>query len=125
MRKGNLRVSPLDSATLVVYTLCSASGLLLMRAGLGQARLDWLNGGVIGWPAALASVGIAFYVASFLLWLVILTRNPVSIAYPVAIGLTLIFVGLGAKLLLGEILSPARLGGMALILGGIILVTQS
>ena len=96
-----------------------------MRAGLGQARLDWLNGGVIGWPAALAFLGISFYMASFLLWLVILTRNPVSIAYPVGIGLTLLFVGLGAKLLLGEMLSPAHLSGMALILAGVVLLTQS
>lgn len=120
-----MRVSPFDLATLVVYTLCSASGLLLMRAGLGEARHDWLNDGVIGWPAAIASIGIAFYVASFFLWLAILTRNPVSIAYPVAIGLTLIFVAIGAKLFLGEALSLPRLGGMAIILGGIILVTQS
>jgi multidrug transporter EmrE-like cation transporter len=120
-----LRVSPFDLVTLTVYTICGASGLLLMRAGLGQARLDWLNGHVIGWAAALASLGIAFYVASFLLWLIVLSRNPVSIAYPVAIGLTLVFVALGAKLFLGEVLSPVRLGGMVLILAGIVLVTQS
>jgi hypothetical protein len=42
------------------------------------------------------------YIASFLIWLVILGRNDLSVAYPIAIGLTLAFSTLAASIVIGE-----------------------
>ena len=76
-------------------------------------------------PAAIVpSLGAALYAASFLVWLVIVSRLPLTVAYPVAIGLSLVAITFGAVLWLGEPLSGARLTGAGLILAGIALVVR-
>jgi drug/metabolite transporter (DMT)-like permease len=64
------------------------------------------------------------YIASFLIWLVILGRNDLSVAYPIAIGLTLAFSTLAASIVIGEVISPARSLGVLVIFFGIWLVTR-
>jgi multidrug transporter EmrE-like cation transporter len=120
-----LRGSTFDVILFGAYTLASVTGLLLMKAWLPQARFDWIESGIVGWPAVLALTGTAFYGVSFLVWLAILTRQEVSAAYPLIVGLTLLFLSLGSTMLLAENLTLTRIVGMCLILAGVILLTQS
>jgi multidrug transporter EmrE-like cation transporter len=120
-----LRGSTFDVMLFAVYTLASVTGLLLMKAWLPQARFDWIESGTLGWPAVLALIGTAFYGISFLVWLAILTRQEVSLAYPLIVGLTLLFLSLGSALLLAENLTTMRIAGMCLILAGVVLLAQS
>ena len=97
--------------------------MLLKRgmAGLGP---------IAGWhDLANASGGIfllgaGLYVVSFILWLRVLSRWPLSVAYPMAISLTLAFSLLLGVLCLGERLSAHRLSGVALIIGGAVMLTR-
>ena len=120
-----MRASAFDVLLFAVYTLASTAALLLMRGWLGQTRVEWMDSGALGWPAVLAGAGVGLYMVSFLIWLLLLIRHEVSLAYPLSIGLTLLFLSLGSTLILGERLSLPRVGGMVLILTGVVLVTRS
>ncbi len=57
-------------------------------------------------------------------WMLILRRVELSVAYA-ATALIFVCVPLGAHYLFGEGLSPARLVGLALIVGGILIVART
>lgn len=106
------------------YTLGSVAGLLILKTHLPVARQ--VVEGPIPWLAlSYVGLGAALYIASFALWLAILTRSELSIAYPIAIGLTLVFSSAASWLILNEAISAMRLGGILLIFAGIIVVTRS
>lgn len=70
-------------------------------------------------PVVLSAYAAAL-VASFA-WLYVVTKLPLSIAFPVYIGLTFSMVLLGGYFFLGENLTPAKITAVALILAGIVL----
>jgi len=108
----------------VGYVICSSCGLLLFKSGVPafEAALSagrwWSRAGM---PAF---AGAGLYAISFVLWLVIASRIQLTVAYPLAIGLSLAAVTAGAVIWLGEPLSATRMLGSALILGGIALVVR-
>ncbi len=59
-------------------------------------------------------------IASFA-WLFVVTKLPLSIAFPIYIGLTFILVLFGSWFFLAEAPSPAKLIAMVLIFSGIVL----
>ena len=73
-------------------------------------------------PSVITVVG---YVASFVLLAIVLKTLPVGIVYAIwsAIGITLVAV-LG-KVIFDDPVPPLAVGGMALIVGGVILVSAS
>ena len=68
---------------------------------------------------------IAFlaYGLSALIWLNVLAKLPLVVAYPL-VSLNFVFVALGAALFLHERLSWPMLVGFALIFGGILVITK-
>lgn len=66
------------------------------------------------------SAYLAALMGSFV-WLIVVSRIPLSIGFPIYIGSTFLLVMLGSWLLLGETISFARLLAAILILVGIIL----
>jgi multidrug transporter EmrE-like cation transporter len=70
-------------------------------------------------------VGAALYGLSFLLWMFILSRSELSVAYPVVIGATLMATTLASWLLLKEPINALRLAGVAVIFLGVIVVARS
>ena len=69
-------------------------------------------------------LAIAAYGLSVLVWIVGLSRVPVSQAYPL-LSLGYIATAVAAPLLLGEAVSVTRLLGITVIIGGVMLVAQS
>jgi multidrug transporter EmrE-like cation transporter len=59
-------------------------------------------------------------IASFL-WLIVITKIPLSIGFPIYIGTTFILVMLGSFLFLGEIVTKVQLIAQILIFVGILL----
>lgn len=108
----------------LAYTLATSSGLLLFKYGWPGFRDAVSAGHWVSRSAGYVALGAGLYATSFLLWLAIVSRLALTIAYPVAIGLSLIAVTTGAVVWLGEPLTPARLTGAALILAGIALVVR-
>jgi multidrug transporter EmrE-like cation transporter len=107
----------------IVYVVASSTGLLLLKQSLTRIRATGGHFLVLTPDTLLLSAGFALYVISFLVWIRILARMPLSIAYPIAIGLTLAFSTSGAALLLGERFGIVRIAGILLIFAGCILVS--
>lgn len=106
------------------YTIGSVAGLLILKTYLPLAKQAF--DGIVVWNAlAFVGVGAALYIASFLLWLAILSRSELSVAYPIAIGLTLCLTALAGWFILNEPVSALRIVGMSLIFLGIVVVTRS
>lgn len=109
----------------VTYVVASSVGLLIVKGSIGNARLMPLQ-------AALASpatwhllLGCGFYGLSFTLWIIIVSRLPLSVAYPISIGLTMAGTTLGAVMLLGEEMSWLKFVGMVIIFAGTTAVAVS
>lgn len=68
--------------------------------------------------------GLSIYGVGAALWLVVLSKVPLSSAYPL-VSLGFVFVAFLSWSVLGEALPLMRLAGIALILAGVILVGSS
>lgn len=120
-----MRIPLADILLFSAYAFASVTSLLVVKMWLPVARTNWSEGIFLGLPAILVISGAALYVVSFLIWMFILARYDLTLAYPTAIGLTLVFSSLAASFLLGETLSLAKLSGIALIFAGIVLVVRA
>jgi multidrug transporter EmrE-like cation transporter len=68
--------------------------------------------------------GMLCYATSVCVWIAALSKAPVSTAYPM-LSLGYVVVAVVSTLWLGEILSPAKVLGIALICAGVVLVSRS
>jgi drug/metabolite transporter (DMT)-like permease len=68
--------------------------------------------------------GIAVYAASVFTWLMVLSRAPVSIAYPMS-SLGYIATAIAAYYIWSEDLTPMRIAGIIVILIGVYLVAKN
>jgi drug/metabolite transporter (DMT)-like permease len=69
-------------------------------------------------------VGIIIYVGSMGIWLMVLSRIPVSVAYPIA-SLGYLTSAIAAYYFLGENVTMLRIAGIIVILVGVYMVAKS
>jgi drug/metabolite transporter (DMT)-like permease len=99
--------------------LLNAGAQLLLKAGTNAVPLGVrlaIEPHVLG--------GLACYVVSVVVWVVGLSKVPVSIAYPM-LSLGYVINAAAAYYLLGEAVSPMRIAGIAVIIAGVVLVARS
>jgi len=113
----------LNITLFAAYVTASSAGLLLLKRALVRIRAAGNHFLVLTPDTILLSTGFVLYVVSFVIWIRILARMPLSIAYPIAIGLTLAFSTTGAALLLGERLGTVRIAGILLIFAGCVVLS--
>jgi multidrug transporter EmrE-like cation transporter len=115
---------------LIVGVLLNAAAQLLLKAGtnsLGVITLTRDN-----WPGEFGRMavephfiaGVACYGVSLVVWILGLSRVPVSVAYPL-LSLGYVINAIGAYYLLGEALTAARWAGIGFIIVGVWLVARS
>lgn len=100
--------------------VCGSLGQVALRAGargLSGAATQVLVAALMR-PAVLA--GLVLYVLSSGLWLVVLSRMELSVAYPMG-ALNYVIV-VGAAWAMGETIPAVRWGGAALVALGVVLV---
>jgi multidrug transporter EmrE-like cation transporter len=88
---------------------------------LGDMTSDGLGGHLTRFltdPIIISAYAAALF-ASFA-WLYVVTKLPLTVAFPVYIGITFAMVLMGGWAFLGENLSATKLLAVALIMGGII-----
>lgn len=107
------------------YVGASSTGLLLLKGSLTRIRAAGGYRLTLSGDAVLLAIGLLLYFLSFGLWLGVLARMPLSTAFPLAIGLTLVLTTTGASLLLGEQLGLLKLAGVLLIFAGCAAVNLS
>jgi multidrug transporter EmrE-like cation transporter len=108
---------------LIVGVLLNAAAQLLLKAGtnsLGVITLTRDNWAVE--PHFIA--GAACYGVSLIVWILGLSRVPVSIAYPL-LSVGYVINAIAAYYLLGEALTAARWTGIGFIIVGVWLVARS
>jgi multidrug transporter EmrE-like cation transporter len=106
-------------AIILVGVLLNAVAQLLLKAGTNAMPLGVrlaIEPHILG--------GLACYVVSVVIWVIALSRVPVSIAYPM-LSIGYVVNALAAWYLLGETLTPMRLAGIGIIIAGVFLVARS
>lgn len=117
-------------AFLMAGVLLNATAQLLLKAGtnvLGVITFTRDNWSEVAWRMATQQffiAGAACYVLSLFVWIVGLSRVPVSIAYPL-LSVGYVLNALAAHYLLGEALNPGRWLGIGLIVAGVYFVARS
>ena len=117
-------------ALLMTGVLLNAAAQLLLKAGtnaVGQFELSAQNILPVGMKLAFEphiAAGLACYVVSVAVWIVGLSRVPVSVAYPM-LSVGYIVNAVAAWYLFGESLTAQKLVGIAFIVCGVYLVARS
>ena len=121
-------VTRLTLVLILLSVILSAGAQLLLKAGVSAPdvqRAAASNSAVAFVTAVLTQplvwCGLVAFGSSAVTWILVLSRAPVSFAYPfVALGLVLTV--LFGSLLFGEAMNPAKLSGIALIVTGVLVI---
>lgn len=101
-------------------SIISSAGVLVLRQFMPLFIQKGIHSEFSIWIGTIS--GIFLYGASFIAWLLILSKYQVSFAYPITIGLTMALTVGGAVLFLKETLSPLQILGIFLLVIAIFLV---
>jgi len=121
-----------NSLALVVFSiLCGIGGQITLKMGMVQSgRID---GTALAHPveivvrvlsSPLVIGGLALYVLGAVAWLTVLSRVPLSLAYP-NLALSYAFTPVLAWFLLGETVPSARWIGIGIICLGVLVVSRT
>lgn len=102
--------SPLSYLLLILAILSEVVATSALKASDGMTRL---------WPASLVVAG---YTVAFLLLAQTLKVLPVGLAYAIWAGVGVVGVALVGVFFFGEVMTPTKVAGMALIIVGVVLV---
>jgi len=123
-------VNPLTFSLLLTGVLLNAGAQLLLKAGtnrIGEFAFSLENIVPIGMRVATSPpilAGLACYGVSVIVWILALSRVPVSVAYPL-LSIGYIVNAVAAWYLFGESLGAQKLVGIAFIVAGVWLVARS
>jgi drug/metabolite transporter (DMT)-like permease len=106
----------------LIYAALNTAGLLLLRVGLKDK-----SGGsglvhVVTRPHVI--IGLVLYGLGFVTWLASLRQYPLTVVYPVFVGVSYVSVLAGSVVILHESLSSLNVVGVTLIAGGVLLVVR-
>ena len=114
----------------VLATVLGAAAQLLLKAGtnaVGQFEFHWQNAlpvtaKLVAQPALVAGIGC--YGISLIVWIMALSRLPVSVAYPM-VSLGYLINAIAAWAWFGEALGMQKLLGIGFIILGVWLIARS
>lgn len=107
-------------------TIVSSAAQLLLKAGTNALSVSGSNSTWIIRVATQPFIwgGIACYVASMGIWILVLSRMPVSVAYPL-LSIGYIITALFGYLLFGEQLGFVKIAGILIIMLGVAILTTA
>ena len=123
-------MTPLTFSLVMLGVLLNAAAQLLLKAGtnrVGEFAFSLDNLVPIGMKLALNPpilAGLGCYVVSVGVWILALSRVPVSVAYPM-LSLGYVVNAFAAYMLFGESLGVQKLVGIGFIVVGVFLVARS
>lgn len=106
----------------LIAVLCNVGAQLAIKAAGERVTAA---SGLLAWIDPVLALAVGLYGASFLLTVRVYAVNPLTVAAPVMAGGSFLLVALAGTLLLGEAPGWQRLGGMALIVIGIVLIART
>lgn len=123
-------MNPLTFSLLMTGVLLNAAAQLLLKAGTNRVgEFSFALDNIVPVGSRLASSpfilgGLACYVVSVVVWILALSRVPVSVAYPM-LSVGYVVNAVAAWLLFGESLGAQKLVGIGFIVIGVFLVARS
>ncbi len=115
---------------ILLGVLLNAVAQLALKQGMrqiGEFEFALANALPIGWQVGTnpyVAFGLACYVFSVGIWILVLSRVEVSLAYPM-LSVGYVVNALAAWWLFGENLTPTRIAGIAVICFGVWLLSRS
>lgn len=100
---------------LLLSSLSAAGGQLMLKQGaVGRiSAVEFVNPWLAG--------GLTFYIAGALLWILALSKAPLTLVYPYT-ALTFAIVYVSGAALFGEAVPIRAVAGVGLVLGGLLLI---
>lgn len=123
-------LSPISFILILTGVLLNALAQLLLKAGtraIGHFDFVWANTLPIARQVALQPYilgGLSCYVISVIIWIMALSRTPVTVAYPL-LSIGYVVNAFAAAAFFGETLSVNRCLGIGFILVGVYFVAKS
>lgn len=123
-------MTALSFGLILTGVLLNAAAQILMKAGtnaIGYFEFSVKNIVPIGWKLATEwhiVTALFCYALSVVVWILALSRVPVSIAFPM-LSMAYIVNAIAAWWLLGEEFNPTKLAGMAVIIVGVIILSRA
>jgi multidrug transporter EmrE-like cation transporter len=123
-------VNFISFSLILTGVLLNAAAQLLLKAGttrVGPFEFSMNNLVPVGWQLATQPhilAGLCCYVVSVVVWIMALSRVPVSVAYPM-LSIGYVVNAFAAWWLFGESLAAQKLVGIAFIVVGVWLVARS
>ena len=117
-------------ALIFTGVMLNATAQILMKAGtnsIGYFEFSMANIVPIGWKLATEwhiVVALFCYALSVIIWILALSRVPVSIAFPL-LSMAYIVTAVAAWYLLGEALSVTKVAGIVVIILGVIIISRA
>ena len=108
---------------ILVYLILTVSGLILYKKGANSDAILSINKGVLSIKLSLISIlGLACYMVSFLLYMLILPKFDLTFIYPVLSAISYISIYILSILVLGESTTGMGIVGSIIIMIGIFVV---
>lgn len=123
-------MNPLVFSLILLGVMLNAGAQLLLKAGvsrIGEFQFQLDNIVPVGWQFLTnlpIMLGLCVYGVSVIVWLAVLSRVDVSIAYPM-VSLGYIVTAVAAYYFFTEPLSAMRIGGIFVILIGVYMIARS
>ena len=117
-------------AIILVTVVLSACAQFVLKLGVTNSVMqDALHNGipdalVVAMTSPLIWFGMLMYVLAFVMWLWVLSKVELSVAYPF-VGISFLITMAFGMFLLNEGVTPTRIAGTLLIIGGCILIGKS
>ena len=117
-------------ALIFTGVMLNAAAQILMKAGtnsIGYFEFNMANIVPIGWKLATEwhiVLALFCYALSVIIWILALSRVPVSIAFPL-LSMAYIVTAVAAWYLLGEALSLTKVAGIVVIILGVIIISRA
>ena len=123
-------MSLVSFSLIFIGVMLNAAAQILMKAGtnaVGYFEFSVENMLPIGWKLATEwhiATALFCYALSVVVWVLALSRVPVSIAFPM-LSMAYIVTAVAAWYLLGEPLSVTKLVGISVIILGVIIISRA
>jgi multidrug transporter EmrE-like cation transporter len=123
-RKRNIKSIPL----ILVFTVLVVAGQLLLKHGLSNYQIFGLGElmrniiKIVFSPYVFA--GLALYVVSTGIWLVVLSRTSLSFAYPF-ISISYVLIIITSRIFFNELIDTYKVVAIILIISGVFMLSQS
>jgi multidrug transporter EmrE-like cation transporter len=123
-------MSLLNFSLIFIGVMLNAAAQILMKAGtnaVGHFEFSMANVIPVGWKLATEwhiVTALFCYGISVVVWILALSRVPVSIAFPM-LSMAYVVNAVAAKYLLGEDFNVTKLVGMGVIIIGVIIISRA